>query len=290
MRVTFWGVRGSIATSGLAFAKFGGNTTCLEIEAGGQRIVIDAGTGIRGLGRKLSQESRMLGRPTSTHLLFTHLHWDHIQGFPFFEPGFAPNNRLFLYGPDLEGGGSLERALDAQMQPPSFPIGLDAMAADKRFYTLTSGDGFRVEHVELRCRALSHPQGCFGYRIDAGGRSVCFATDVEHPDDGSVDEALVELARDVDLLIYDAQFTPPNTRGAKALHERGGVIPPTSPPHRPRGQQVRVAWCSPTTTRPTTMPRSRPSSGKPSPCSPPAGLRVSSFRSRCEHAPGHDAQ
>jgi len=221
MRVTFWGVRGSIATSGLAFAKFGGNTTCLEIEAGGQRLIIDAGTGIRGLGRKLSQESRMLGRPSSTHLLFTHLHWDHIQGFPFFEPGFARDARLFLYGPDLEAGGSLEGALDAQMQPPSFPIGLDAMAAEKRFYTLASGDAFRVEHVEVRCRALSHPQGCFGYRIEAGGRSICFATDVEHPDDGSVDEALVELARDVDLLIYDAQFTPAEYEGREGPSRKG---------------------------------------------------------------------
>ena len=122
MRVTFWGVRGSIATSGLQFARFGGNTTCLEIETAGHRLIIDAGTGLRGLGQKLQQQARMLGRPVDATMLFTHLHWDHIQGFPFFGPAFSPDTRLRLLGPVDEQGHDLERVLRAQMMPPTFPI------------------------------------------------------------------------------------------------------------------------------------------------------------------------
>src|SRR4051812_25960224 len=119
MRVTFWGVRGSIATSGEAFARYGGNTTCVEIETAGERIIIDAGTGLRPLGQKLMGESRLTGAPVRASFLFTHLHWDHIQGFPFFAPGYLPTTELTLHGPD-EGTQSLEGALAKQMESPNF--------------------------------------------------------------------------------------------------------------------------------------------------------------------------
>ena len=219
MRVSFWGVRGSIATAGLEFAGFGGHTTCLEIEAQGRRLIIDAGTGLRGLGAKLSAEATRLGRPVQASMLFTHLHWDHIQGFPFFGPAFAPDSCLDLYGPEQDGS-DLRAVLERQMTPPTFPVRLDDMAAEKRFQTIRSGDELLVEGFHVRTRALSHPQGSLGYRVEVGGRSVCFATDTEHPEDGSVDEALLELARDVDLLIYDAQYTQAEYEG------RAGSGPP----------------------------------------------------------------
>jgi phosphoribosyl 1,2-cyclic phosphodiesterase len=221
MRVTFWGVRGSIATSGLSFARFGGNTTCLEIEDGGQRLIIDAGTGIRGLGHKIVKEARTLGRPPRAAILFTHLHWDHIQGFPFFGPALAPGAALSLYGPRADDGGSLEGALAAQMRPPSFPITLADMPATKRFAEVGDGDAFEVEGMTVRTRRLLHPQGSIGYRVEAGGRAICFATDTEHPSDGSIDEALLDLARDVDLLIYDAQYTQAEYDGREGPSRKG---------------------------------------------------------------------
>lgn len=203
MKITFWGVRGSIATSGPSFAAYGGNTTCLEIEHGGERLVFDAGTGVRALGQKMMQEA---GEKKAT-FFFTHLHWDHIQGFPFFTPAFLPDTLLDLHGPiDEDGVKTLRDALDAQMRPPCFPVPLDAMASTMSFSTVASGHAVATGPFEVSMRALSHPQGSLGYRIEAGGRSVCFATDVEHREDG-IDEAILALAKDVDLLIYDAQYT-----------------------------------------------------------------------------------
>jgi phosphoribosyl 1,2-cyclic phosphodiesterase len=218
MRITFWGVRGSIATSGLSFSRFGGNTTCLEIEADGERLVIDAGTGIRGLGHKIAQEARVFGRRPDASIFFTHLHWDHIQGFPFFGPAFAPGAEISLFGPvDDDGKTTLEEVLDRQMRPPTFPIGLAHMPAQKVFHTICSGAEMLQRGFYVRTRALCHPQGSLGYRIEAAGRSMCFATDTEHPADGSLDEALLDLARDVDVLVYDAQYTEAEYEGRDGI-------------------------------------------------------------------------
>jgi phosphoribosyl 1,2-cyclic phosphodiesterase len=214
MRITFWGVRGSIATSGLQFARFGGNTTCLEIEADGERLIIDAGTGIRALGQKLAQQARVFGRGVEATILFTHLHWDHVQGFPFFGPAFDPATELHLHGPvDDDGHSTLEDVLRRQMCPPTFPVRLEQMPSTQHFHTIGDGAEMLVNGFHVRARALCHPQGSLGYRIEAGGRAMCFATDTEHPADGSIDEALLDLARDVDVLIYDAQYTEAEYEG-----------------------------------------------------------------------------
>jgi len=223
MRIRFWGVRGSIATSGSEFAKFGGNTTCVEIEAGDQRLIIDAGTGLRPLGEKLSAQARLLGREVSATMLFTHLHWDHIQGFPFFGPAYQPTTELDLYGPlEEDDVTTLADVLTAQMTPPTFPIGLDAMAASKRFHVIGDQDVVELGDLVVRARSLSHPQGSLGYRVDYRGRSLCFATDTEHPSDGSVDEALLDLARGVDLFVCDAQYTEAEYEGRAAGPPRRG--------------------------------------------------------------------
>jgi len=202
----------------------GGNTTCLEFREGRERIIIDAGTGIRGLGEQLTAEARARGEQVKAQLFFTHLHWDHIQGFPFFAPAYFPGTELKLYGPsDLPGKGSelpesagktqLEVTLDKQMRPPSFPVPLAAMASQRQYTDLEDQDRLQLGPFEILTRRLDHPQGCLGYRIEAGGRSVCFATDTEHAEDGQPSDALRELAEGVDLMIYDAQFTPDEYEG-----------------------------------------------------------------------------
>ncbi|MEQ9497646.1 MAG: MBL fold metallo-hydrolase [Deltaproteobacteria bacterium] len=216
MLVTFWGVRGSIATSGSEFSRYGGNTTCLEITCGDKQLIFDAGTGLRALGQKMLVEGRK-----ETTFFFSHLHWDHIQGFPFFSPAFVPGTKIELYGPvDEDGVTTLHAALDAQMKPPCFPVTLDMMASEKHFTTVASGDVISTGPFDVSMRALNHPQGSLGFRIEAGGRSVCFATDTEHKDE-EIDDAILDLARDVDLLIYDAQYTEDEYEGRAGPSRRG---------------------------------------------------------------------
>lgn len=214
MQLTFWGVRGSIATGGPQFMRVGGNTTCLEVQHGNERLILDAGTGVRALGDKLMRESRALGRKVDARFLFSHLHWDHIQGFPFFAPAFVPTSKIQLFGPRGEDGvTSLKAALAQQMSPPSFPVSLEAMASSKHFSTIDDKDELQLGPFSVHMRRLCHPQGVLGFRIEAGGKSLCFATDTEHAEGGELDESLLELARNADLLVYDAQYTPAEYRG-----------------------------------------------------------------------------
>src|SRR4051794_9383198 len=148
MRVRFWGVRGSIATAGPATAQVGGNTSCVEIRvddggsdrgASGERVIIlDAGTGLRALGEALLADPTR--RPVDAHIFLSHLHWDHIQGFPFFAPAYAPGNRVRMYAPErCAPNGDVRAALDAQMRAPHFPVGLDAMRAELSFGAVAAG-------------------------------------------------------------------------------------------------------------------------------------------------------
>lgn len=215
MRITFWGVRGSIATSGPEFVGFGGNTTCIEVEHGDERIILDAGTGLRALGQKMVKEARALGRPIAASFFFSHLHWDHIQGFPFFAPAFLPDTQLRLFDPTADQGGmNLAETLARQMQPPTFPVPLGAMPAKMEFASIKNGDVVQEGSFLVKARALCHPQGSLGYRIEANGRSFCFATDTEHHG-RDLDEGVLELARGVDLFAYDAQYTDAEYEGRK---------------------------------------------------------------------------
>lgn len=202
MRVTFWGVRGSVAVSGGGFLRTGGNTTCVEVEHEGARLILDGGTGLQSFG------STVRG-PLDAWLLFTHVHWDHIQGVPYFGPAFDPESRLtFVGAPGLQG------ALDHQMRPPSFPVGFDAFRARTAFLELEAGAPIELGPFRVQAAEMTHPNGVLCYRITAGGRSVVFATDVEHGD--RLDPRLLALAEGADLLIHDAQYTDaeyPSRRG-----------------------------------------------------------------------------
>jgi phosphoribosyl 1,2-cyclic phosphodiesterase len=212
MRVRFWGVRGSIAAAGPETAQVGGNTSCVEVRVSGDDggdetlIILDAGTGLRRLGEALLGDPTR--RPLSAHLFLSHLHWDHIQGFPFFGPAYAPGNTLRLYAPErCAPNGDVRAALDAQMRAPHFPVGLDAMRATLSFGAVAAGAQLAVGAATVQTAAAKHPNGCLAYRVSAGGRSVVYATDTEHDASGRVDRQLLELARGADVLVYDAQYT-----------------------------------------------------------------------------------
>jgi phosphoribosyl 1,2-cyclic phosphodiesterase len=236
MNVRFWGVRGSIPVPGPHTNRYGGNTSCVEIEADGcAPIIIDAGTGIRRLGKELATREFRDGRGTA-HLLISHTHWDHIQGLPFFSPLYTRGNRLHLYARRRDT--HLRAVFASQTDGPYFPVSLDELRADVEFHELGDSHSFEIGPARVRCTRLNHPWIALAYRIDVDGRSVVYASDTapfsdilfEHefigqppapgeaidPDKavalGAMRDALVDLCRGVDLLIYDTQFTPEEYR------------------------------------------------------------------------------
>lgn len=216
MDVRFWGVRGSVAVSGAQVAGIGGNTSCVEVTSGDHRLILDAGTGIRALGDALVKG----GKPTHATLLFSHLHWDHVQGFPFFTPAFVPGNELTLLGPGEHGDAELEKVLRKQMQPPSFPVTLDTMRAKMTFGAARSGESRQVGPFSVTPFELPHPQGCLGYRIEADGKSFIYATDVELTLDG-LTSPLARFFEGADALCLDAQYTPDEYAGRGTMPRKG---------------------------------------------------------------------
>lgn len=218
MKVKFWGVRGSIPVPGSDTVEFGGNTTCIQlITSDNQLIIFDAGTGIRVLGLDLVKREFGKGHGLA-HIFFTHSHWDHIQGFPFFAPAYIgkkdakggriekESNRFVLYGA-ADVGERLESTLRGQMDNFYFPVDLNYLSSRIEFKSLVDNQ-IKLGNAKFTARKLVHPNGVLGYRIEDAGKSICIATDCEHPSDGTIDQNLLELARDVDILIYDGQYTP----------------------------------------------------------------------------------
>ncbi len=221
MRVVFHGVRGSIATAGEATRRYGGNTPCVAIEVDGALLIFDAGTGIRKLGSDLARAAG--GHPIAVNLLFSHLHWDHIQGFPFFGPAYVPGNRVDVWHarsglPDQSP--MIRDVLAEQMRPPTFPVTLETMRAELAFHEVEPGQVIRVGEARLRHTSVDHPNGCVAWRVDHRGRSAVYATDLEH-DAKHPPSELVELCRDADLLIYDAMYTPEEYAGIGGPSRRG---------------------------------------------------------------------
>lgn len=215
MHVRFWGVRGSIASSGSHVARIGGNTSCVEIESEGHRLILDAGTGLRGLGEELIKHP-----PVKATMLFSHLHWDHVQGFPFFTPAWVPGTELTLYGPFSDGEQQLRSVLDKQMEPPNFPVPLSAMRAKLDFRSALPGrvietGPFRVTPIEL-----PHPQGCLGYVVEAGGKRFAYCTDVEMTLE-SLRTDVGDALAGVDALVLDAQYTEAEYQGRVGPPKKG---------------------------------------------------------------------
>jgi phosphoribosyl 1,2-cyclic phosphodiesterase len=202
-RLKFWGVRGSIPTPGPTTVHYGGNTSCVEVRADGQIIILDAGTGLRLLGRQLVAEFD--GQPLDLTLLLTHTHWDHIQGLPFFLPVYKPQNRLHILG--YEGARhSLEVVLAGQMESPFFPIGLREVPANVRIEELKEMS-FNVGSVRVQACFANHPGKCVGYRLFTSAGSIAFFPDNElHRQDASENRKMTAFLRGTDVLIMDTQF------------------------------------------------------------------------------------
>jgi phosphoribosyl 1,2-cyclic phosphodiesterase len=216
MKVRFWGARGSYPTPGAGTVKYGGNTASVEVQAGDRTIILDAGTGIIPLGRELARTKRV----GELLLLFSHLHHDHTQGFPFFVPAYIPNAKLHIYGPDGTHE-SLKSVLEHNQSSETFPVGLRDMASSKDIQAVRESQvvvwdeaGVRVaesvvglsdDAVLIRIhKSYAHPGNVFVYRITWRGKSIVYATDTE----GYVgtDKRLVKFAKDADVLIHDSQY------------------------------------------------------------------------------------
>lgn len=195
----FWGVRGSIPTPGTQTAKFGGNTACVELRCGGERVIFDAGTGLRTLGQELFKLPAL-----EATLLLSHYHWDHLLGLPFFGPIFKPDTVLHIYGESKAGGGAKD-AIMRQFSAPSFPVEFAVLPSKLHFHDAQPGDQFQVGPFAISVGRLNHPNAAIAYRVAVDGVSVVYASDHEH--DGSGDSGLIEFARGADVLIYDSMYS-----------------------------------------------------------------------------------
>jgi len=199
LTVRFLGVRGSIPVPG-AETHAGGNTACIEVTCGDTRVILDAGSGLRTLG----DERMAQGRRAST-ILLSHLHWDHICGLPFFTPIYVPGHKVeIVTGPN--GVLPLDEAIRSLFRAPFFPVDYSALGGQLSTRELRPSETFAVGDLTITMAKLNHPDPVYGFRLEAGGKSIVYATDTEHF--SCVDPTLVKLAAAADILIYDAQYTP----------------------------------------------------------------------------------
>ena len=199
MTVTFWGVRGSVPAPGAAFVRYGGHTTCVSVAVGGCVLVLDAGTGIRPLGRSL------LGTEDEVFVLLTHLHADHLLGFPFFAPLYEPGRRLHLF--DYDAGGTLWSPLDL-FDGRHYPLEPADLASRVRRVGEQALEDLRGYGLHVTRQAVNHPGGAFGYRVEHAGRSFVFVPDNElgAPGPTVAHAEIVAFCRGADVLCHDAQY------------------------------------------------------------------------------------
>jgi phosphoribosyl 1,2-cyclic phosphodiesterase len=171
------------------------------MRVGGQLLIFDGGTGLRVLGSKVLSEM-----PLEANMFFTHSHWDHIQGFPFFVPAFVPGNKFNIYGAVAPNGSTIEQRLNDQMLHPNFPVPLQIMGADLKFRDLEVGEAVEIDDITVENALLNHPGESVGYRVSWNGHAAAYITDTEHFPDRP-DENVLWLCRDADVMIYDATYT-----------------------------------------------------------------------------------
>lgn len=249
MRVRFWGTRGSlpvsltaaavldklatalVAGSGRKFASYaeahafaerelpyavghtyGGHTSCVELETGGDEYcVCDMGSGARAFGAHVL--ARQGGRPGTVNIFMSHMHWDHVMGFPFFGPAYVPRMKLRIYGCHRE----LEHAFHRQQEPPGFPVRFDQLGAKIEFVYLEPERTHEVAGMRVTTLLQRHSGDSYGYRFERGGKSVIYSTDSEHKlDDRAETERFVGFFRDADLVVFDAMYSFADAISVKA--------------------------------------------------------------------------
>jgi phosphoribosyl 1,2-cyclic phosphodiesterase len=224
MKIRFWGTRGSVPTPGKETVRYGGNTPCVEVRlANEELIILDAGTGIRGLGDQLIHK----GAAVKAHILISHPHWDHIQGFPFFKPAFVTGTELTIIGSE-SNNAPLNRWISDQMNSTYFPVQIDQMKAKIAFRAVAE-ETFEVEGASVTSRYVNHPAFALGFRVEYGGKTLVYVSDNEPFDrevarssrnvdnriielyrssKGDPNERIYEFAREADILIHDSTYTP----------------------------------------------------------------------------------
>lgn len=207
--VTFHGVRGSTPCHGPELVRYGGNTSCVSLDiAGADPILFDLGTGLRYFGNTLTPN-----HPFRGSCLLSHLHWDHIQGLPFFAPLLMEGSHVSMFGPAQAAGSSLASVFADTIRPPLFPVDLSVLPGAIDFVECWESEfviGGTDTPVDVMSRPIPHVGNTLGYRVTAHGRSVAYLSDHQMPVDGSFSASVgaMELCRDVDLVIHDAQYTP----------------------------------------------------------------------------------
>lgn len=204
--VKFWGVRGTVPVSGEQTLKYGGNTSCVEVQCAGKQMIFDAGTGIYPLGQQSVFDK--------TDIFLSHTHLDHIQGFPFFGPLYRKSSHITLWAGHLLPDKNVEQVIKHMMQPPIFPLTLQDIQSQVEFNDFKAGtvlvnEDLNKAGITVHTMPLNHPDHATGYRINYRGKSVCYITDVEHVDD-TLDEALVTFIEGTDIFIYDCTFDDRN--------------------------------------------------------------------------------
>jgi phosphoribosyl 1,2-cyclic phosphodiesterase len=186
-----------------ARSTYGGNTSCVELDAEGQQtVLLDMGSGARLAGREALR--RLGGRPGEFHVFMSHLHWDHIMGFPFFVPAYIPGHRIRIYGCHAQ----LEHAFRRQQDEPSFPVDFDRLGADIEFVVLEPGRSYEIAGYRVSARLQLHGGDSYGYRFEKNGRAVVYSTDAEHKPERADDvRGFIEFFRDADLVIFDAMYS-----------------------------------------------------------------------------------
>jgi phosphoribosyl 1,2-cyclic phosphodiesterase len=228
MEITFWGVRGSYPVPGPQTVRYGGQTSCVEVRSsGGGTLILDAGTGLRALGQKLARESG--GAPSVVHVLLSHVHWDHIQGLPFFEPMYIPGTTLEVYAL-LTAADELQQVIGGITRHEFFPVPLEAAPAQIQYHEVEPGVRMTLGDFSVLPMMLNHPFGAVGYRIEADGGSVAYVADTapfnevlhkQHflrglepltsEDRSSLDQIRADLIAALDgcdTVIYDTHFLP----------------------------------------------------------------------------------
>ncbi len=231
MKITFWGVRGSIPCPGPNTVKYGGNTACISLELDGidRTIIIDAGSGIRELGHHMMTD-QLKKSNLNAEIFLTHTHWDHIMGFPFFVPIFIPKTKLKIYGPVTYEDETLKEVLGGQWTYRYFPVRHEELSSDIEYIDLKEGQADLGQGLKLSTKYLNHPLLCLGYRFEYRNKIFCTAFDTEpfrnvfctDPTDPNYDpsmaaegelvakqenERVEKFCRNADLLVYDAQYT-----------------------------------------------------------------------------------